>query len=78
MRSVAPGTRCYNFDGLDAFKAKFPPERWESIYAIVNERRISLPRTLRHRTRVQRDLAHGLPLPTRPPRARARTPTTLT
>ena len=28
------GARFYNFRGLDAFKAKFNPERWEPIYAI--------------------------------------------
>lgn len=32
----AHGRRFYNFDGLDAFKAKFQPERWEPVYAIVN------------------------------------------
>ena len=41
----AHGRRFYNFDGLDAFKAKFAPERWEPIYAIGDERR-ALPRTL--------------------------------
>jgi phosphatidylglycerol lysyltransferase len=34
----AHGRRFYNFDGLDAFKAKFGPERWEPVYAVVNER----------------------------------------
>jgi len=34
----AHGRRFYNFDGLDAFKAKFAPERWEPVYAIANER----------------------------------------
>jgi phosphatidylglycerol lysyltransferase len=29
------GARFYNFDGLDAFKAKFNPEKWEPIYAIA-------------------------------------------
>jgi phosphatidylglycerol lysyltransferase len=33
----AHGKRFYNFDGLDAFKAKFCPERWEPVYAIANE-----------------------------------------
>jgi phosphatidylglycerol lysyltransferase len=28
------GARFYNFGGLDSFKAKFNPERWEPIYAI--------------------------------------------
>ncbi len=37
--------RFYNFDGLDAFKAKLQPERWEPIFAIYNRPRIS-PRTL--------------------------------
>lgn len=31
------GRRFYNFRGLEAFKAKFDPERWEPVYAIVNE-----------------------------------------
>jgi phosphatidylglycerol lysyltransferase len=34
--------RFYNFDGLDAFKAKLQPERWEPIFAIYNKPRISL------------------------------------
>jgi phosphatidylglycerol lysyltransferase len=38
----AHGRRFYNFEGLDRFKAKFQPERWEPVYAIVNERRFSL------------------------------------
>jgi phosphatidylglycerol lysyltransferase len=29
------GARFYNFGGLDAFKAKFNPEVWEPVYAIV-------------------------------------------
>ena len=29
------------FEGLDNFKAKFLPERWEPVYAIVNEPRFS-------------------------------------
>ncbi|HJP60991.1 MAG TPA: phosphatidylglycerol lysyltransferase domain-containing protein, partial [Gemmatimonadaceae bacterium] len=32
------GARFYNFRGLDAFKAKFNPERWEPIYAIAEGR----------------------------------------
>ncbi len=36
----AHGRRFYNFDGLDAYKAKFLPETWEPIYAITSERRI--------------------------------------
>jgi phosphatidylglycerol lysyltransferase len=39
------GRRFYNFDGLDAFKAKLQPEKWEPVFAISNEPRIS-PRTL--------------------------------
>lgn len=41
----AYGRRFYNFDGLDAFKAKLMPERWEPVYAIAADRR-ALPRTL--------------------------------
>lgn len=41
----AHGTRFYNFEGLDAFKAKFRPESWEPIFAISTEPRFS-PRTL--------------------------------
>ncbi len=41
----AHGRRFYNFDGLDAFKAKLLPQRWEPIYAISDEDRFS-PRTL--------------------------------
>jgi phosphatidylglycerol lysyltransferase len=37
----AHGRRFYNFEGLDNFKAKFMPERWEPVYAIVNEPRFS-------------------------------------
>jgi phosphatidylglycerol lysyltransferase len=33
----AHGKRFYNFEGLDAFKAKFRPERWEPVYAIANQ-----------------------------------------
>jgi phosphatidylglycerol lysyltransferase len=39
------GQRFYNFDGLDAFKAKLQPERWEPVFAVANEPRIT-PRTL--------------------------------
>lgn len=39
------GKRFYNFDGLDAFKAKLQPKRWEPVFAIANERRLSV-RTL--------------------------------
>lgn len=41
----AHGKRFYNFEGLDAFKAKFRPERWEPVFAISNEPTVS-PRTL--------------------------------
>lgn len=39
------GKRFYNFDGLDAFKAKLQPERWEPVFAISNEKHLS-PKTL--------------------------------
>lgn len=39
------GQRFYNFDGLDAFKAKLQPENWEAVFAISNEPRFSF-RTL--------------------------------
>lgn len=32
----AHGSRFYNFAGLDAFKHKFRPERWEPVFAIAN------------------------------------------
>ncbi|MFI5234846.1 MAG: phosphatidylglycerol lysyltransferase domain-containing protein [Gemmatimonadales bacterium] len=41
----AHGRRFYNFDGLDAFKAKFDPEWWDPVYAITNTPRFT-PRTL--------------------------------
>lgn len=34
--------RFYNFDGLDAFKAKLQPENWEPVFAIYNRPRISV------------------------------------
>lgn len=34
--------RFYNFDGLDAFKAKLQPEKWEPVFAISNEPSMSL------------------------------------
>jgi phosphatidylglycerol lysyltransferase len=37
--------RFYNFDGLDAFKAKLQPATWEPVFAIYNRPRIS-PRLL--------------------------------
>jgi phosphatidylglycerol lysyltransferase len=39
------GERFYNFNGLDAFKAKLKPESWEPVFAVSNESRISF-RTL--------------------------------
>ncbi len=41
----AHGTRFYNFEGLDAFKAKFKPDTWEPLYAIANSSHFS-PRAL--------------------------------
>ncbi len=41
----AHGHRFYDFDGLDEFKGKFAPDRWDPIYVISRERRFS-PRTL--------------------------------
>lgn len=38
----AHGRRFYNFAGLDTFKAKFCPDRWEAVYAISNEHRFSI------------------------------------
>lgn len=37
----AHGQRFYNFDGLDAFKAKLLPDTWEPVYAIIREHRLS-------------------------------------
>jgi len=37
----AHGRRFYNFRGLDAFKASLAPERWEPIYAIVPDERVT-------------------------------------
>lgn len=31
------GQRFYNFDGLDSFKAKLHPDKWEAVFAISNE-----------------------------------------
>ncbi|NOT49360.1 MAG: DUF2156 domain-containing protein [Acidobacteria bacterium] len=36
------GQRFYNFDGLDAFKAKMTPEYWEPVFAISNEPEFSV------------------------------------
>lgn len=35
------GQRFFNFEGLDAFKAKLQPEKWEPVFAISNEPRFS-------------------------------------
>jgi len=39
------GQRFYNFDGLDAFKAKLQPDVWEPVFAVANEPNVS-PRSL--------------------------------
>ena len=39
------GRRFYNFNGLDAFKSKLRPEKWEPVFAVSNESRVSF-RTL--------------------------------
>lgn len=39
------GQRFYNFDGLDAFKAKLRPDHWEPVYAVVNRNKVK-PRDL--------------------------------
>lgn len=36
------GRRFYNFDGLEAFKAKFRPDEWEPVYAAVNAPRFPI------------------------------------
>lgn len=41
----AHGRRFYNFEGLDAYKAKFEPQAWEPIYAITGGHRLGV-RTL--------------------------------
>lgn len=41
----AHGNRFYNFRGLESFREKMQPDRWETIYAITNERRFT-PQTL--------------------------------
>lgn len=33
----AKASKFYNFSGLDTFKSKFRPHRWEPVYAIVNK-----------------------------------------
>ncbi len=35
------GRRFYNFDGLDAFKAKLQPQKWEPVFAISNTSRFT-------------------------------------
>lgn len=37
----AHGQRFYNFAGLEYFKSKFQPHRWDAVYAISNERTFS-------------------------------------
>lgn len=39
----AHGRRFYDFDGLDAYKAKFLPHTWEPIYAITGGDKVGLP-----------------------------------
>ncbi|HEU4800750.1 MAG TPA: phosphatidylglycerol lysyltransferase domain-containing protein [Gemmatimonadales bacterium] len=41
----AHGRRFYNFDGLDQFKARLRPDRWDPVYAIVDRPSFS-PRAL--------------------------------
>lgn len=36
------GKRFYNFDGLDAFKAKLKPQKWEPVFAVCNEPKVSI------------------------------------
>jgi phosphatidylglycerol lysyltransferase len=36
------GRRFYNFRGLEHFKSKFQPERWEPLYAVADRGRVSL------------------------------------
>ncbi len=38
----AHGRRFYNFEGLDAYKAKFEPQAWEPIYAITGGHRLGV------------------------------------
>jgi phosphatidylglycerol lysyltransferase len=35
------GQRFYNFEGLDAFKAKLRPAAWEPVFAVANQPRVS-------------------------------------
>ena len=62
----AHGRRFYNFDGLDAFKAKLRPEAWEGIYAISAERRFS-PRTLHAIAADDPAVSTGMPSSSRSP-----------
>lgn len=41
----AHGRRFYDFDGLEWFKSKFHPQRWEAVYVVSKEPHFS-PRTL--------------------------------
>ena len=41
----AHGRRFYNFDGLDHFKARLRPDRWDPVYAIVDRPKFT-PRAL--------------------------------
>lgn len=36
----AHGRRFYNFEGLEAFKAKFRPDHWAPVFAVFNEPRV--------------------------------------
>ncbi len=45
MWARAHGRRFYNFAGLEAFRAKMNPDRWDPVYAITNERHFT-PATL--------------------------------
>lgn len=56
----AHGKRFYNFEGLDAFKAKFRPDSWEPIYAVANER----PFRLRTLFAIAAAFSGGPPMPT--------------
>ena len=38
----AHANRFYNFQGLEQFRVKMAPERWETVYAISNEPRFSM------------------------------------
>lgn len=41
----AHGRRFYDFEGLERFKAKFRPDRWDPVWLLTTERRVGL-RTL--------------------------------